>query len=475
MLAGQTVTQDFALAAAPVVLRDIEVQVGNLLVPRDEVVTTQRVQGDFLEHLPVDRLNDLLALQPGVVASGRDGPLALSIRGGRADEAVTYVDGVPVTPGYRGLGLGTPGTQISVGTNAVQEASITTGAASAEYGDAQSGVISLVTRTGGSSFHGALSYQTDEPFGVRPRPGLQSHRGEPRRPASRVISPGFWPARSKASSPPHPAAVAKRRRSSSPAGVDTTVMIVSDTTTTADTSSVPVYRFAVSRGNCDEFRRSANPGIRDNYGLPCQGIRTPSSPSSLYELAGKLGYSFGNGSRIGLSYLRSQNQERTFDYANLYDAPALSGARRWSQVLTLNWTQNLIRTTERALALELYLSYQRDQSIGGPLTGGSELATRAPFGGFMIKPLGFLFDFDNFPLNRGLVENVRQNRPGTRRTPLDAESPGQYNTVDQYRNDAYGLLGWSERGDRSGHWSSTGRAGTSAGQTWTGRRTAIAG
>ena len=37
----------------------------NPLVPRDEVATTQRVQGDFLEHLPMDRLNDILALQPG--------------------------------------------------------------------------------------------------------------------------------------------------------------------------------------------------------------------------------------------------------------------------------------------------------------------------------------------------------------------------------------------------------------------------
>ncbi len=218
----------------------------------------------------------------------------------------------------------------------------------------------------------------------------------------------------------------------------------------ADTTYVPVYRFAVFRGGCDEVRRSANPGIRTNYGLDCQGIRIPSSASSLYELAGKLGYTFGAGSRVGLSYLRSQNQERSFDYGNLYNPSSLFGARRWSQVLTLNWTQNLARSTERALALELYLSYQRDRSIASPLTSESELATRDPFGGFMIKPLGFLFDFNSFPLTRELVESVRLNRPGTRRTPLDAENPGQYNPVDQYRNDAYGLLGWSESGGSAG-------------------------
>ena len=165
--AGQTVTQDFMLELAPVQLQGIEVVAAeNLLVPRDEVTTKQRVQGDFLERLPVDRVNDLLALQPGVVATGRRGVLALSIRGGRPDEAVTYLDGVPVTPGYRGLALETPSTQISLGTNAVEEASVTTGANSAEFGNAQSGLISLVTRTGGTRFSGALGYQTDELFGV---------------------------------------------------------------------------------------------------------------------------------------------------------------------------------------------------------------------------------------------------------------------------------------------------------------------
>ncbi len=166
VLAGQTITQDFTLESSPLRLQGIEVVAAeNPLVPRDEVTTKQRVQGDFLERLPIDRVNDLLVLQPGVVAGRGRGPLALSIRGGRPDEVAVYLDGVPVTPGYRGLGLATPSTQISVGTNAIEEASITTGAPSAEFGNAQSGVVSLVTRTGGIRYNGALSYQTDEPSG----------------------------------------------------------------------------------------------------------------------------------------------------------------------------------------------------------------------------------------------------------------------------------------------------------------------
>ena len=53
---------------------------------------------------------------------------------------MTYIDGVPVTAGYRGDSrVGSAGTEISVGTNALEEASVTTGSSSAEFGNAQSG------------------------------------------------------------------------------------------------------------------------------------------------------------------------------------------------------------------------------------------------------------------------------------------------------------------------------------------------
>jgi len=450
VLAGQTVTQDFALESHPVQLQTLEViGADNPLVPRDEVTTKQRVQGDFLERLPIDRVNDVLVLQPGVVGTGGRGPLALSIRGGRADEVAVYLDGVPVTPGYRGLGFATPSAQISVGTNAVEEASVTTGSTSAEFGNAQSGVISLVTRTGGTRYSGSFSYQTDEPFGVNHSLGLnriEASFGGPLIPHLRFFAAAVLEGQRSASA----GRGSERAPLFVPAGLDTVVAVPLDPSVTADTTYVSVYHFAAFRGGCDQFSRSANPGIRSNYGVPCQGIRIPYSPRSTYELASKLSYSYGAGSRVGLSYLRSQTQERPFDYANLYNTQSLFGSRDWSDVLTLTWTPNLARSADRALALEVYLSYQQNRSLSGPLTRESELATRSPFGGFLIHPFGFLFDFDNFPVDRELVENIRLNRPGTRRSPYDLEDPVQFNLVDQYRNDAYGLVGWNESGGPAG-------------------------
>ena len=62
----------------------------------------------------------------------------------------------------------------------------------------------------------------------------------------------------------------------------------------------------------------------------------------------------------------------------------------------------------RALALELYASYQWDRSINGPLTAQGERDSRDPFGGFMIGEIDFLWDFNTFPINDELITTLGQ-------------------------------------------------------------------
>src|SRR5439155_4178324 len=66
-----------------------------------------------------------------------------------------------------------------------------------------------------------------------------------------------------------------------------------------------------------------------------------------------------------------------------------------SRALVLNWTQNLSRSADRAMALDFRASIQHDGIITGPLQRQSELDSRSPFGGFMISPLKFLVDFNS--------------------------------------------------------------------------------
>ena len=446
ILAGQTITQDFSLEQQAVDIGELEVTAENPLVPRDAVTTKQVISGDYTAALPVDRIANVLALQPGVV----QGPNGLTVRGGRPDEAVTYIDGVPVTPGGRGnafAGPPIPGTAfpavIDVSTASLEEASVTTGGSSAEFGNAQSGVIALQTRGGGARWSGSFGVENDEAGGLNHSLGftrLQAGFGGPiARNLSFYLSGDLEGQKSGAfgaDNQANPIFV--------PAGTDTIMPVVSGSP--GDTTYVDVQKFAMYTGDCDAFKHSSNSGIRDNYGFSCQGARYPASAVSSYRVQGRLQYTYGTGSRLALSFLRSQAQNRIFDqtlltnsgYAALTNPQQLFGVYNGNNVATLAWTQNLAKSADRALALELYASYQWDRSINGPLTPDGERSTRDPFGGFMIKPMDFLFDFDNFSITN-LDANFRSN--SGRLSPYDLKNPDQYTLIDRYRNNAYGVQG----------------------------------
>jgi Carboxypeptidase regulatory-like domain/TonB-dependent Receptor Plug Domain len=440
--AGQTVTQDFALEQQAVDIGEIEVTAAvNALVPRDAVTTKQTITGEYAEKLPVDRIQNVIALQPGVVISRNGG---INIRGGRNDEAVTYIDGVPVTPGGRGgnfVGVAT-GDAADVSIASFEDASVTTGGSSAEFGNAQSGVIAIQTRGGGARWSGNLTVENDEIGGKNHSRGFNAIGGGVGGPIAGgltfYLSGDIQGAKSDA-------AGFDRQNNPIflPAGVDTTVAVIDGT----DTTQVDVSRFAVFTGTCDEFKSSVDRGIRDNYGFSCQGARIPFTANSSYRGQAKLQYTFGAGNRVAASFLRSDFQDRDLTYANVTNPQGLFA--NWSQnnVAILNWTQNLSKSADRALALDLYASYQWDRAITGPLARQSEQDTRDPFGGFMVKRFDFLYDFKSFPIS-DIDANFRINRG--RRSPYDLDNTTQYSLIDEYRNNPYGLTGFNEGGGPTG-------------------------
>ncbi len=449
---GQTITADIALEQTPFQVEEISVvAAGRPLVPRDEVTTKQRVDGELASNLPVDRLNQVLALQPGVVASASGN--TISIRGGRMDEAAVYIDGVPTTSGNRGTGFTSPaGNTLGLAEGSVEEASVTTGSSSAEFGNAQSGIISLATKSGGSRFQGSLAYETEEVFPDASNMGfnkVSASLGGPLVGNLTFFVSGDVEGNRSASS--------GKERELNPlyviAGVDRTIAVPSAIgSPTADTTYVDVYNFAAYTGECDNLPVGAGApaAMKDNYGQDCQGARTPGSAFGSWRGQAKLNMSYGTGSRVSLSYLTSQAQGRNFTYVNLYNPRAIFGNRGWNQVATFNWTQNLTKSAERALALDVALSYQTDRFLQSPMTSDEEVSTRDPFGGFLIAPLDLVYDFDTFPLNDELVENFKYNRANSRRSPYDLENLNQYSLVEQYRNNAYGLRGFSEGGGPTG-------------------------
>src|SRR2546425_1025713 len=172
---GQTVEFRIKMTASAVQVGTINVTAAaNPIVPRDEVSSKAIITG--VHNLPVDDVRNVISLTPGVVESGSGAGLV--IRGGRPGEANVYIDGAPVRSVNGAIGaLNTSSQAITVGTNAVEEASVTTGAIGVEFGDAQAGIIAYTTRSGGQKLEGTVSYSSDEPFGNSISTGFNRFEG----------------------------------------------------------------------------------------------------------------------------------------------------------------------------------------------------------------------------------------------------------------------------------------------------------
>jgi hypothetical protein len=371
VLADQTLTVNFELASA-VELGEITVTVQqNPIVPRDQVATKSIVTGSLVTELPVDNVRQVLSLQPGVVESGKG--LGLSIRGGRAGEAAVYVDGAIVRSTQTG------GQRLTVGTNALEEASITTGALGTEFGDAQSGVIAFVTRGGGAALGGALAYETDEMFSD----GAGLNRVELSLGGPVMGNLTFFVAGTlDGQQSNRPGKGADAYPTYVLGGIDTTV---TETATDGTQSAVDIPNFVQYGGEC---------AAADNFGVECQGARRPYNWSTSTTGQGKLQYTYGSGSRVSGTFLYSQDQTRNWNAGYAYQRT--TGTRNWSNAYILNWTQQIARSAERALAFDVNVSYQTDKQIAGPLTQEFERSNRSPFLGWQFGTMEHVIDFDHF-------------------------------------------------------------------------------
>ena len=132
--------------AEPVAITAPRTSIRSDLTASSEVIVPREI-----ESLPVTDLSDLIFLQNGVV---RDAEGNLHVRGGRGNEISYYVDGATLEDPL----LGGMGTHIQLGS--VEELVINRGGFNAQYGEAMSGVVNIVTREGSGSLSGTLRAAT---------------------------------------------------------------------------------------------------------------------------------------------------------------------------------------------------------------------------------------------------------------------------------------------------------------------------
>jgi hypothetical protein len=140
----QTTRVDFKLEEVAIELgEEVLVVAERPLVQRDLTSTTAKISKDIIEKLPVENFTDLINLKAGVVEG--------HFRGGRIGEVAYLIDGIPVNDVFSNT------YAIQVENHTIQEMEVITGTFNAEYGQAMSGVVNIITKEGGDKFSGSFS------------------------------------------------------------------------------------------------------------------------------------------------------------------------------------------------------------------------------------------------------------------------------------------------------------------------------
>ena len=146
-----TTTVDFELREEVIQGEEIVVTADAIAVRKDVTSSEARVTAETIDQLPVTELGQVLDVQAGITT--RDG--GLHIRGGRSSEVLFMVDGVPVSDTYDGS------QSVQLENDGIQELQVISGTFNAEYGNAMSGVINVVTKEGnGQKFSGSVEVFT---------------------------------------------------------------------------------------------------------------------------------------------------------------------------------------------------------------------------------------------------------------------------------------------------------------------------
>jgi outer membrane receptor for ferrienterochelin and colicin len=128
------------LEPADVMLEEVVVTLEKPLLQRDVTGTTYVLGGDEAALLPMENAVDALRTRPGVTPEG-------NVRGGKTTEVLYLVDGLPVQDVVGG------GNSATLPNSSITDVSIYTGGFEAEYGNALSGVVNIVSRTGNDAYH----------------------------------------------------------------------------------------------------------------------------------------------------------------------------------------------------------------------------------------------------------------------------------------------------------------------------------
>ena len=141
---NRTITLEFKLKTTVIEGEVVTVKADKVALKKDQTSSIRNISSDDIEVLPAESIGQVVAMQPGVVGG--------HFRGGRSNEVTYLIDGMSVTDAYSHESRTT-----NVNPEVVEDVEVITGTFNAEYGNAMSGVVNIVTKEGRNNVTGSAS------------------------------------------------------------------------------------------------------------------------------------------------------------------------------------------------------------------------------------------------------------------------------------------------------------------------------
>ncbi|MFC1729280.1 TonB-dependent receptor domain-containing protein [candidate division KSB1 bacterium] len=160
IIADYTTPLDTELSEEALAAQEVVVTAQQEIIKRDMTATAHFASKEEIVNMPVNSFTEVMNTTSGFIVSNNIGGRGnydngIHVRGGRVGEVGFYVDGFYMEDALNG---GQGGDVARLG---IQDLSIITGTFNAEYGQAMSGVVNIVTPEGGNTYDGQLRVGTD--------------------------------------------------------------------------------------------------------------------------------------------------------------------------------------------------------------------------------------------------------------------------------------------------------------------------
>ncbi|RPI05264.1 MAG: TonB-dependent receptor [Ignavibacteriae bacterium] len=143
-----TTNVDTKLQSEAILGEEVVIRAERPIVQKDLTSSSVTISSDDLKRIPTENIGQVVNLQAGVVSG--------HFRGGRTNEVSYLIDGVSVVDPFNGQ------LSVEIDNSSIREMEVISGTFNAEYGQAMSGVVNVVTQEGSPQYHGSISMYTGD-------------------------------------------------------------------------------------------------------------------------------------------------------------------------------------------------------------------------------------------------------------------------------------------------------------------------